>query len=1505
MKKLAPPCLKTLRLLLFVLVFCLLSRIAGAQSVWNAIVNSSSDTNWSTPANWSGGVPTPTSTAWFNDATGNLVATTNSVVDGSFAGTISALMYTNSAMEQNTLIAPGVTLNITGTGGLQAATGSGSGGLGLKPVTTISGVGAKVAINNSSAVLVSSIDGTTGTGPETLDLSGLDTLTMTGARVQVGVGLNGNATERSAGILNLALTNVITLTGSSASPQIDVGDNNQNFGNASTLNLGQTNTISADTMSVGTDKQGSTAGASFIQFNPSFINNNPGAWFRGHDGVSAMTNWTIADGLGNTGGSVAPRGTIDFTGGTVNALVQSIWITRTSPGSTGSPSAIGTLSMGAGVIAVNNLTNGLNAGTTVSANPSATGTLNVTNNGVNGAGTLIVNNNLVMGYKAGTQGSSTGTLSIGGAGGPDTVQANTISAGGGTAVVNLNYGTLIVTNTAGTPAAPLGTLSLASAGPATNVLFVSGAVAEINATNLSVNGAVTINIAALPVITQYPKQYPLIAYFPADFTGSFNFTLGTLPAGSPAFQGYISNNVANNSIDLVLTNGPTVTALFQWTGAANSNWDLTSVDWKLFGSPVTYSNTSLVVFDDTTAVTNVNLTTNLSPGGVTMSNNVNSYTFQGAGALVGSSGLTMSGSGTLVMANSGINQFSGAVTINGGTLEFGNGGSSGNFPSGDAVTDNGNLVFNLSNNTPLFGAVSGSGSLVQNGSGVLSLMASNSYAGPTTANNGTLIVDGSLNGNGAVSTATGTTLGGNGTIAGAINAAGQISPGDVNAIGTLTATNSVTFSAGASLNFDLNSANIATGSGINDLLQIGGNLALDNTTVAIDIQGIPGIGLDYSVISYSGNLSGSFNPTVLGTHYTASIDTTSSPGVVLVDITGGNGANLKWNSTSSGVWNNGTSNWFNLDTAQTDFYGNGDSVLLDDSVPGAQTNLSIASGVVIAPESITNTGTFNYTVSGGGTITGPTSLYKDGSGTLTINTTNSFTGGTAIANGTLVVGSGTALGPIAVAGATIVTVSNAGTLELNGMTLKNQQINLSGAGVGNNGAVVNSTSGGGDLELVTLTGDTTLGGKTDWRVANQTTGFATMNTAGSPVNLTKVSTNQIVLLGCNTADIDIENVNIQQGSLSVQGTPAQQSTQLGDPNGILTISSNANFQVSSLTLTITKNILMDDGAILWSIGASSTLAGSIILTNNAANTAPGTGIVTNNGGSTLVVQSVITGPGNLEKIGAGTTEIEDTNDYTGDTIVLGGTLALTDGGAISNSPVVSLGSGTILDVSQRTDDNFELATNQTLNGNGTVRGNLTEDPGAIVAPGTSAVGTLTITNTVSLAGTTVMKLNATAGTSDEIIAGQAITNGGTLIVTNANGTLTSGQVFQLFSSPSYNGAFAVTNLPALSAGLSWNTSNLGVNGTLSVTGSVAGPSTNATITKISLSGVNIIVQGTNNNVPNTNFHYVVLTSTNVALPLSNWTTVVTNSFNADGTFDYTNAVTPGQPHLFYDVKAVP
>jgi fibronectin-binding autotransporter adhesin len=100
-----------------------------------------------------------------------------------------------------------------------------------------------------------------------------------------------------------------------------------------------------------------------------------------------------------------------------------------------------------------------------------------------------------------------------------------------------------------------------------------------------------------------------------------------------------------------------------------------------------------------------------------------------SGAITGTGSLTKSGAGTLTL--SGANSYTGVTTISAGTLQIGNGGTTGTLGSG-AVVNNGSLVFNRSNSLTVTNAISGSGSVTILGSTALS--GTNSYTGGTFIN---------------------------------------------------------------------------------------------------------------------------------------------------------------------------------------------------------------------------------------------------------------------------------------------------------------------------------------------------------------------------------------------------------------------------------------------------------------------------------------------------------------------------------------------------------------------------------------------------------------------------------------------------------------------------------------------------------------------------------------------------------------------------------------------------
>jgi hypothetical protein len=168
-------------------------------------------------------------------------------------------------------------------------------------------------------------------------------------------------------------------------------------------------------------------------------------------------------------------------------------------------------------------------------------------------------------------------------------------------------------------------------------------------------------------------------------------------------------------------------------------------------------------------------------------------------------------------------------------------------------------------------------------------------------------------------------------------------------------------------------------------------------------------------------------------------------------------------------------------------------------------------------------------------------------------------------------------------------------------------------------------------------------------------------------------------------------------------------------------------------------------------------------------------------------------------------------------------------------------------------------------------------------------------------GTNTMKLDKTNLTNDVLTVTSSMTFGGTLNLPVLSGTLAPNDSFKLFNG-ACSGTFAALNPPTPGANLAWNTNNLAATGVLSVVST--GPTTNANILSVTIAGTDIILHGTNNN-GGQNFRYEVLASTNITLPLSNWTSLATNTFNVDGTFDYTNAINPVNPQRFYDVRAVP
>ena len=76
----------------------------------------------------------------------------------------------------------------------------------------------------------------------------------------------------------------------------------------------------------------------------------------------------------------------------------------------------------------------------------------------------------------------------------------------------------------------------------------------------------------------------------------------------------------------------------------------------------------------------------------------------------------------------------------------------------------------------------------------------------------------------------------------------------------------------------------------------------------------------------------------------------------------------------------------------------------------------------------------------------------------------------------------------------------------------------------------------------------------------------------------------------------------------------------------------------------------------------------------------------------------------------------------------------------------------------------------------------------------------------------------------------------------------------------------------------------------------------AQLTNLTWRGTSIVLSGS---YGGTNPDFELVTSTNLAQPLTNWLVATTNSFSANGRFNLTNPVTPGTRRQFFAVQTLP
>ncbi|MBU3666347.1 MAG: hypothetical protein FGM15_10805, partial [Chthoniobacterales bacterium] len=139
---------------------------------------------------------------------------------------------------------------------------------------------------------------------------------------------------------------------------------------------------------------------------------------------------------------------------------------------------------------------------------------------------------------------------------------------------------------------------------------------------------------------------------------------------------------------------------------------------------------------------------NSDTGTLTLSGAINAtnqaLTFGGSGNITvtgaitnSTAGLTKDGNGTLTLTAG--NTYTGGTLVSAGTLQIGNGSTTGSLSSGN-ITNNGTFLINRSDNFTLDNVVSGTGALIKVAANTLTLGGANTYTGKTTISNGAVNV---------------------------------------------------------------------------------------------------------------------------------------------------------------------------------------------------------------------------------------------------------------------------------------------------------------------------------------------------------------------------------------------------------------------------------------------------------------------------------------------------------------------------------------------------------------------------------------------------------------------------------------------------------------------------------------------------------------------------------------------------------------------------------------------
>jgi autotransporter-associated beta strand protein len=447
------------------------------------------------------------------------------------------------------------------------------------------------------------------------------------------------------------------------------------------------------------------------------------------------------------------------------------------------------------------------------------------------------------------------------------------------------------------------------------------------------------------------------------------------------------------------------------------------------------------------------------------------------------------------------------------------------------------------------------------------------------------------------------------------------------------------------------------------------------------------------------------------------------------------------------------------------------------------------------------------TVSGFYEDQGNWGLTKIGAGRLALTAVNTYTGATTVDAGTLDVnggsgGTGLIRGAVTVnPGATLAITGGDGTgfgwnNPISSLTVNGGTVDAAGSShIGFGGSTTVAMSGGG-----VITGSWQWNG--DSRLSFSSSGNTT-NTISGALNLrTDNGANHTFSVADGAAATDLlvsANLTDSYPDPNAWWLAPAELTKTGPGTMVVSGSNSYNGRTTISGGTLVANsatALGDGGEIVFAGGMlryTATSANQPWATRMKNSTAAAIALDTNGQYATLAGVIDDSNTAGLTKAGAGWLSLAGTNTYTGPTTVSAGTLAVNG----------SLGATAV-----------SVATDAILSGWGSIAGPVSVGAGGILAPGNSP-GTLTITNTLALANTSIIDFEINAedttvgsGINDLITGVTNLTLGGTLNLAGGGDftAVTPGTRWRLFdySGTLTDNTLTIGSAPTLNSGLSFN-----------------------------------------------------------------------------------------------------